>query len=177
MKSVSFRRTGPLTLSIVLALAILVAACDAALTPTATPVPPTPTRAALPPTATPAPAAVAVTATKAPAAPTAAAAAPTATTAPAVATASFAKDVLPLFQKNCTRCHGGSSPRAGLSLNTYAAALKGSSNGAVVVAGDPDKSPVYTLVKSGVMPFGGAKLSDADAQLIFDWIKAGAPNN
>jgi len=46
-----------------------------------------------------------------------------------------------------------------------------------VVAGDAEKSPVYTLVKSGAMPFGGSKLADADIQKIFDWIKAGAPNN
>jgi mono/diheme cytochrome c family protein len=81
------------------------------------------------------------------------------------------------MEKNCTRCHGGSGPRAGLNVSTYAALMKGSSNGTVVTAGNADKSPLYTLVKSGVMPFGGTKLADADAQKIFDWIQAGALNN
>jgi cytochrome c len=106
---------------------------------------------------------------------------PVAGTTPAAAApagaVSFSKDILPLFQKNCTRCHGGSSPRQGLSLDSYAAVMKGSSGGAVVVAGNPDKSALYSLVKSGAMPFGGSKLADADIQKISDWITAGAPNN
>lgn len=168
------RRTTPLALSIALVLALLVAACGA--TPTATPVPPTATP--VPPTATKAPATAAPsapTATKAPAAPPTAA--PTATKAPVAAGVTFANDIKPLFDKNCTRCHGGSNPRAGLSLGSYETALKGGNNPPAVVPGDPDKSPLYTLVKNGVMPFGGPKLAEADAQKIYDWIKAGAANN
>ena len=90
---------------------------------------------------------------------------------------SFAKDVLPILQRSCTRCHGGSNPRQGMSLETYAGVMKGSSNGAVVVAGDPAKSVMYSLVNSGAMPQGGTKLSAADIQKISDWIKAGAANN
>ncbi len=182
MKRLSQVRTLPLALAIVVVLALLFAACGA--TPTATRVPATATKAPVPATATTAPAMGAATATKAAAAPTAATAAPTATTAmaapttaPAAAAVSFSKGVLPLLQKNCTRCHGGSSPRAGMSLEAYASVMKGSSGGAVISAGNPDKSPLYTLVKSGAMPLGGTKLADADAQKIFDWIKAGAPNN
>ena len=169
MNGSSLRRTLPLTLAIVSISILLVAACGATPTPTPTAVPPTPTKAAVAPapvaTNAPAPAAgAAATATK-PAA------------APATSSVSFSKDILPLFQKNCTRCHGGGSPRAGLSLENNASAMKGSVNGPVIVAGNPDKSPVYSLVKSGVMPFGGGKLPDADAQKIFDWIRAGAQNN
>jgi len=170
MQHRSLRRTLPLTLAIVGILVVLVAACGATPTPTAIPVPPTATKAPVPPTATPPLAAGAPTAAAAPAA-------PTATTASAASTVSFSKDILPLFQKNCTRCHGGGSPRAGLSLESYQTVMKGSNNGPVAVAGNPDKSPVYNLVKGGVMPFGGTKLPDADAQKILDWIKAGAPNN
>jgi mono/diheme cytochrome c family protein len=173
MFSSSLRRILPLTLAIVVVLALFVAACGS--TPTATAVPPTATRAALPPTATSVPAAGA--ATKAPAAATTAPATATGATAPAASSVSFSKDVLPIFKTNCTRCHGGSGPRAGLSLESYQNVMKGSSNGAVVVAGNLDKSLVYTLVKGGIMPFGGPKLADSDAQKIFDWIKEGAPNN
>lgn len=176
MNRSSFRHTTPLTLAIVALLIVIVAACGATPTPTAVPptaAPPTATKATLPaPVATTAPAPGATTA-PVQAAPTATKAA----TVPAASTVSFAKDVLPIFQKNCTTCHGGGSPRAGLTLQNYAGVMKGSSNGTVVTAGSPDKSPVYSLVKSGVMPFGGTKLADADAQKIYDWIQAGALNN
>jgi len=91
----------------------------------------------------------------------------------AAATASFAKDVLPIFQKNCTRCHGGSSPKAGITLDSFQNVTKSGK----VTAGNADKSPIYTLTKSGTMPFGGPKLSDADVQKIMDWINAGAKDN
>jgi cytochrome c len=90
---------------------------------------------------------------------------------------SFAKDIQPILQKNCTRCHAGGSAPSGQKLDSYANLMKGGSNGATVVAGQPEQSPFYTLVKSGVMPQGGPKLSDSDIQKIFDWVKAGANNN
>lgn len=169
MNGSSLRRTTPLTLAIVAILIVAVAACGATPTPTA--LPPTATKAAVPaPAATTAPAPAATTAPGQ--------AAPTATkVAPPASTVSFAKDVLPIYQKNCTRCHAGSGGRAGLSLENFAAVMKGSANGAVITAGNPDKSPLYTLVKTGVMPFGGPKLADADAVKISDWIQAGAQNN
>lgn len=167
MHNLSSKRPGWPTFAIVIALALIVTACGAAATPTA--VPATPTSAAAAPAATATKAAAAPTT-----APTKAAAAPT--TAPAASSASFSKAILPLLQKNCTRCHGGSSPRAGLSLDSYTNVLKGSGRPAVV-PGNPDSSPMYTLVKSGAMPYGGPKLADANVQLIFDWIKAGAANN
>ena len=62
-------------------------------------------------------------------------------------------------------------------MESYQNAMKGGNNAPDIVPGNPDGSAIYTLTKSGVMPFGGPKLSDADVQKIFDWIKAGAPNN
>ena len=182
MPTASVPHTRTLALAIVAVLLLAVAACGA--TPTATPAPSIPTSIPQAPTATaalapaaPTAAPAAPTATTAVAAPTAAPAAPTATTAPAGPAVSFSKDVLPIFQKSCNRCHAGGGARAGLNLESYAATMKGSANGAAVVASDPDKSTLYTLVKSGVMPFGGPRLPNADAQTIFTWIKAGAPNN
>jgi mono/diheme cytochrome c family protein len=183
---------------------ILVASCGATPTPTPTLVPPTATRAPALPTATTVPTATkpptAATATQPAAAPTTATAptatqpaaaatattaatatqppaAPTVTTVPAAGTVSFAKDILPIFQKNCTRCHGGGSPRSGLSLESYDKAMKGGNFAPDIVAGNPDKSNVYTYVRDGVMPFGGQKLDAADIQKILDWIKGGALNN
>lgn len=55
--------------------------------------------------------------------------------------------------------------------------MKVAAGGAVVVPGDPDKSTLYTLVKSGEMPYGSSPLPDGDVQKIYDWIKAGARDN
>lgn len=206
MKLVSYRM-GPATLAIILIFALLIAACGSTGPSVKTAVPATATKAAAAATtvATKAPAgsatAVATTAaTKAPAAagtavvtkaPTGAAATVAPTKAPAgspsaattkaptasAATVSFGKDVLPILQKNCVRCHGGNAPRSGLSLETYHNAIKGGNNAPDVVAGKPDRSVLCTYPRDGIMPPSGAKLAAADAQKICDWIAQGALDN
>lgn len=52
----------------------------------------------------------------------------------------FDKDILPLFKASCVRCHGEQKPRAGLSLDTLSAVLKGGRDGKMVVSGDSKKS-------------------------------------
>jgi len=52
----------------------------------------------------------------------------------------FAKDIKPLFDVSCVKCHGGDRPKAGLRLDTVENALKGSKEGPVVVKGDSAKS-------------------------------------
>ena len=64
-----------------------------------------------------------------------------------------------------------------MSLQTYQNAMKGGLSAPDIVPGDPEDSLLYTYPRDGVMPLGGAKLSAADVQKIFDWIKAGALNN
>ena len=185
--------TGHLTLAIVAALLLLVAACGATATPTVPPA--TPTHAATPLAATATLVQSAPTTTTTKAAPTIAAAVPSATTAvaaatitqptlapaatiaPVAGTVSFAQSILPLFVANCTRCHGGATPRSGMSLESYQNAIKGGVGGPDIIPSDPEKSLLYTYVRDGVMPLGGTALSAADVKKIFDWIKAGAPNN
>ncbi len=110
-------------------------------------------------------------ATKAPAG------APTAVGAPPAAAVSFAKDVLPIFQKNCIRCHGGSTPRSNLSLESYHNALQGGTNAPDLIPGNPDRSNLCVFPRDGLMPLGGPKLATADAQTICNWIAQGALDN
>jgi hypothetical protein len=93
--------------------------------------------------------------------------------APAV---SFARDVLPIIQANCTRCHGDSRPVAGLDLNGYDKIMAYASYG-LVVPGDPANSILAEIISLGRMPPGGAPLPAQSLQTINDWIQAGAPNN
>ncbi len=53
---------------------------------------------------------------------------------------SFEKDIKPLFEASCIRCHGAERPKGGLRLDTLQNVLKGSKEGPVVVKGDSAKS-------------------------------------
>ncbi len=86
---------------------------------------------------------------------------------------SFASDVLPIFQANCSGCHGNSG---GLNLASYETLMAGGRRGAAIVPGDAESSRLVQYVRSGRMPPGG-RLPDAEIQLIVDWVNAGAPNN
>jgi mono/diheme cytochrome c family protein len=87
---------------------------------------------------------------------------------------SFAKDVLPIFQANCTGCHGSNRQAAGLDFSSYASLMNGAP---VIVPNDPNNSQLLQAVIQGFMPRGGNPLSAQDIQTITDWINAGAPNN
>jgi mono/diheme cytochrome c family protein len=102
----------------------------------------------------------------------------TATTAPIPAgEVSFSADVLPIFEANCTRCHGSTRQNGGLELNSYTALMAGSSDGAVIIPMDAAGSKLIELITSGAMPKNRTPLSSAEITLISDWINAGAPDN
>jgi len=127
---------------------------------------------------TPAATQPAATATQAPTA--TAQPAPTATQAPAAgqtATVSFTKDVLPIMQQSCIKCHGGEKTEAGLSLKDYAGIMAGSENGPVVMPGNAAESDFVRLVAQGKMPKRANRLPDSQVKILTDWVNAGAPNN
>ena len=106
---------------------------------------------------------------------------PAATEAPAEASApsevSFSKDVFPILDSRCIKCHGGEREEEGLILLTYEDVMAGSDNGLVVVSGDIEGSLLVELVVSKEMPKRGPKLTPVQIQVITDWVAAGAQNN
>ena len=96
----------------------------------------------------------------------------------------FAKDIQPIFEKSCVKCHSGEKPKAKLNLQSAAGVLKGSKEGAVIVAGNSAKSPlVYSVAHVGdpddYMPplknkAGIGPLDTAQVSLIRAWIDQGA---
>lgn len=52
----------------------------------------------------------------------------------------YAKDIQPLFEASCVRCHGQDRPKAGLRLDSAEAVLKGGKDGKVVVPGKSQQS-------------------------------------
>jgi hypothetical protein len=103
----------------------------------------------------------------APAAP----AAPAATSAPAAAAAgeTWNSGIGALFETKCKACHGTSG---GLSLATYADAMKGGTSGAVIKPGDPQGSSLVSVQAAGNHM---GQFSDAELNRVVEWIKAGAP--
>lgn len=181
-------------LSIAVIAAVIVSACaapaPAPAAPTQPPAPaeapvatqvPTDIPAALPATEAPAAAPASTDAPTAAPAPTEApttAPAEAAAPAPAASTVSFARDVTPIFEKSCAKCHGGSDGEKGdLNLRTYENVMKGGEKGAVVVAGDPDNSLLVELIREGEMPKRAPNLPQEQIDLIAQWVAEGALNN
>lgn len=78
----------------------------------------------------------------------------------------FVRDVKPILEANCARCHSSGSH---VAFSTSAEAL----NGKVVAPRAPEKSTLYTTVAGGSMPPSG-KLPPAQVELIKRWIAEGA---
>ena len=58
----------------------------------------------------------------------------------------FEKDIRPLFEKSCFKCHGPEKQKGDLRLDTLEATLKGGDGGPSVVAKDSAKSTVVHTV-------------------------------
>ncbi len=58
----------------------------------------------------------------------------------------YAKDIRPLFEASCFRCHGEERPKGDLRLDSLEAVLKGGEDGKVLVPGNSKKSPLVFAV-------------------------------
>ena len=93
----------------------------------------------------------------------------------------YEKDIRPIFEKHCFKCHGEEKPKAGLRLDSREAALKGSREGKVILPGQSAKSPlVHSVARLGeedhwMPPEGkGQPLTAEQVGLIRAWIDQGA---
>ncbi|MBI4903118.1 MAG: PSD1 domain-containing protein [Acidobacteria bacterium] len=89
--------------------------------------------------------------------------------------ARYEKLIRPLFNERCVKCHGAGKPMGGLDLRDLAGLLKGSTSGPVVMEGASEKSVLVRKVASGAMPppGSGKVLSEAEVQLLKEWINRG----
>jgi hypothetical protein len=99
-------------------------------------------------------------------------------TSPARAEVDFVKDIKPILEASCVKCHTGEKPKGNLRLDTKDGLLKGTKTGKVVVPGKADESLIYeviTLPKDDPlrMPNEGEPLAKAQTDLIRDWINEG----
>jgi hypothetical protein len=94
---------------------------------------------------------------------------------------SFVKDVKPFLTMYCTECHGTTTAKAGLKLETYADMMKGGKKGKVVVAGKPDQSLLFRCImgQGKAMPpksYAKKPTNDEIAKLKA-WITAGCKDD
>jgi hypothetical protein len=58
----------------------------------------------------------------------------------------YEKDIHPILQASCLRCHGPERPKGGLRLDTLEGVLKGSKDGKVLTPGQSEKSLLVIAV-------------------------------
>jgi uncharacterized membrane protein len=86
----------------------------------------------------------------------------------------------PLFEGHCVTCHGQSKHKAGLRLDSYAAAMRGGKHGPVIKPGDLKESELFRRITlpstdDDFMPADHKRpLSASDVKLIEAWISSGA---
>ncbi len=91
----------------------------------------------------------------------------------------FVRDIQPMLQSRCYRCHGAKKAEGGLRLDQKGRAMSGGDCGPAIVVGNSSQSRlihnVAGLVKDTVMPPSGPRLSDKQIGLLRAWIDQGAP--
>jgi hypothetical protein len=100
-------------------------------------------------------------------------------TASAAPAPDFSRDVLPLLEQHCFKCHGPEKQKGGLRLDIKEGAFKtGESGERAIVPGRASESRLIKLVASNDdaerMPSKGESLSAAQIGLLKRWIDAGA---
>lgn len=90
----------------------------------------------------------------------------------------FQKEILPILQKHCFRCHG-EKDKGGLKLNSRAAALRGGdSETPAIVPGKPAASELLVRLRTEdddlVMPPSGERLDRTQIAKLEGWIRDGA---
>ena len=92
----------------------------------------------------------------------------------------FDRDIRPLLERSCLKCHGPERPKGRFRLDTRSAALKGGENGIDILPGQGSKSPLIHYVAGLVPdlempPKGKAEpLSRDEIALLRAWIDQGA---
>ena len=91
---------------------------------------------------------------------------------------SYSTTIQPIFNNNCTGCHGSSG---GLNLGSYSTLNNGGTSGAVIIAENGSGSRLIQKLQGTAsgsqMPKGGNPLDATTINLNKTWIAEGALNN
>jgi len=86
----------------------------------------------------------------------------------------FQKDVLPIFEEKCLRCHGAKRRGGKLDMRTLEAMLTGGDTGPAIKPGNAKKSLLIELIHYKEMPPKKEKnfVTPAELELLRRWIDA-----
>src|SRR6266542_2506445 len=91
----------------------------------------------------------------------------------------FAKEIKPIFEASCIKCHGRGRTKGDLSIESRETLLKGGESGPSIVPGASVESHLVELVAGldpdNVMPQKGKRLTPEQIGLLRAWIDQGAP--
>ncbi len=96
----------------------------------------------------------------------------------AAAPVDFAKDIQPIFERSCLKCHNAEKRKGGLSLVDAKGLGEGGNAGPVIVAGKSGASKLLAAVSGKAenlkMPEDGPPLAAAEIAKLSEWIDQGA---
>ncbi len=103
-------------------------------------------------------------------------------TTPQEAKVSYYEQIRPIFQAQCQGCHQPAKPSGAYVMTDFSRLVAGGDTGeAAIVSGDPDASPLVTMITpvdgSAEMPQGKDPLSETQINLIRRWIQEGAADD
>ncbi len=98
---------------------------------------------------------------------------------PCTAKPDFARDVAPILEVACVRCHNPEKDKGGLKLHNERGALRGGKGGAAYEAGDARGSQLIRRIglppeDDEFMPHQGEPLSRVQVQVLKQWVAGGA---
>ncbi|MDG1892295.1 MAG: hypothetical protein P8L18_13370 [Verrucomicrobiota bacterium] len=101
--------------------------------------------------------------------------------APADLNVDFTRDVLPILEESCLRCHGAEDPKAGYRMTTRAYLMTEGDYGANIIEGNSAESTLIQYASHleedmEMPPLGkGDKLTDSQIGILRAWIDQGVP--
>jgi mono/diheme cytochrome c family protein len=93
----------------------------------------------------------------------------------------FQREIKPIFEASCIKCHGRGRDKGGLRIDTRETLLKGGDTGPAVVPGKSADSLLIAMVAGvdpdAVMPKKGTRLTSEEIGALRAWIDQGMPWN
>jgi mono/diheme cytochrome c family protein len=90
----------------------------------------------------------------------------------------FQKDIAPLFETSCVKCHAKGREKGGFSIETRTSFLKGGESGEAAKLGRSKESLIVEMVAGvdpdNVMPKKGTRWTPEQVGLLRAWIDQGA---
>ncbi|MDZ4849838.1 MAG: PSD1 and planctomycete cytochrome C domain-containing protein [Pirellulaceae bacterium] len=90
------------------------------------------------------------------------------------ATPVFERDVLPIFELRCSKCHGDKVQKGDLDLSSIGGVRRGGESGEALIANSLVESYLWKMVERGEMPpEGQSRLTDKELVSLRSWIESG----